>query len=69
MVEGLKRAKQTVPDKYGHISKIARKIMREYLGSIFSIKTAERKIKTMEMQEHHKKGEDSLKRQREDPLE
>lgn len=50
MVSGLRRALETVPHRYSHISKLAKKIMREYLGSIYQLKTAERKIKEMEMQ-------------------
>ena len=51
VVDGLRRALELVPDRYVHVSKVTRKIMREYLGSIFLVKTAERKIKEMEMQE------------------
>ena len=51
LVNGLSRALETVPDRYAHISKLSRKIMREYVGSIYSVKTAERKIKEMEMRQ------------------
>jgi hypothetical protein len=65
VVEGLRRALQTLPERYSHINKLARKIMREYVGSIFSVKTAERKIKEMEMSERRLGIQtSSLKRER-----
>jgi hypothetical protein len=50
MVSGLKRALENDTERYGHVSKVARKYMRTYVTSIFLIKGAERKIKEMEMQ-------------------
>lgn len=51
------------PKRYSHISKLARKILREYVGSIFLIKAAERKIKEMEMiQRRNAERSRSLKR-------
>lgn len=47
VVDGLRRALQTLPDRYPQISKVARKIVREYVGSIFSVKSAEKQIKEM----------------------
>lgn len=65
VVEGLRRSIEVSIDRYGHISKLARQILREYVGSIFLVKTAERKIKEMEMFERRKIVKNSLKRARE----
>jgi hypothetical protein len=65
LVNGLRRALETSPERYSHISKLANKIMREYLGSIYAIKTAERKIKEMETYFRREGAGKSLKRERE----
>lgn len=41
---------ENTPDRYKHVSKVARKYLRNYITSIFLIKGAERKIKEMEIQ-------------------
>ena len=63
VVEGLRRAKETLPFRYSHISKLARKIMRDYVGTIYSVKTAERKIREMEMN-YRRESQQSFKRDR-----
>ncbi|CAM6000900.1 unnamed protein product [Sphagnum balticum] len=40
---------ENYPDRYAHISRLARKHIRNYITSIFLVKGAERKIKEMEI--------------------
>lgn len=50
MLLGLGKAKRAVPHKeYIQIRKVINNLMRDYLNTIFSIKSAEKKIKEQEI--------------------